>query len=848
VNVINHLSTLETAGLVRLAQVTPDLEYLFRHTLVQDAAYASLLQQDQSRLHLRVAEALEEIYPGRIDDISPTLARHFECGGDPEQAVAHYRRAAEHALASFANNEATSYCKAALQLIDQLANPTELRCSLQHILGEALYVQGELAKAREAWRAAITTYLKLGNLDQAAHLYARSGRAAWFEHDLPLSLAICEEGLQEVAEAPESPGKASLIHETGRALFFNGQAEQAIDPVRKAYKMGERLAAAGIPGAVAVQADALTTLGLLPGLSPTEIIEHQKQAVELAESAGLYAIATRAHINLGSAYREYENNPDKCRFHFMRSAELSRRRGALQEEAFALVAVLNLLANIGNLDELDRMLPEAEKLVANLPNPGQVLYTLKASQAMAIGMRGRWKEALPFLLQSRIETREHGDHKMSLGFSDVIIQVVQELYQLGQIEDLEMALQVMEEDLPLVLAELANSPHGDTAFWFLAHTIGLLVSSGRIPEAQAHLDTLKKIVDPSQDLLMLPLHEAEIEILLGLGKLNDALEKYEQIGRSSLRINPYFYARTLTRWAETLIQRGEVEDLERSQSLLLEALDIFQKLKALPFIAQVEQLLQLSRRQTMAQAVEQRKIDQELAQARRVQASFLPENPPALPGWEIAVAFHPARQTSGDFYDFITLPDGHVALAISDVADKGMGAALYMASARSLLRAYLADFPGQPLEVIQRSNQRLTSDTHGGLFVTLFFGILNPQTGELLYVNAGHNPPCLFQPGLPPQTLTKTGIPLGIFEDANWKMAHTDMPPGSLFVLYTDGVTETIDANENQFGEERLLTAIEAGLAGSVSEICAHVLTEITAHRGTGPQTDDLTLMVIRRM
>ena len=140
----------------------------------------------------------------------------------------------------------------------------------------------------------------------------------------------------------------------------------------------------------------------------------------------------------------------------------------------------------------------------------------------------------------------------------------------------------------------------------------------------------------------------------------------------------------------------------------------------------------------------QQKVTQELAQAGRLQGSFLPIQPPNLPGWEIAVCLRPARSTSGDYYDFIELPNGSMGLVIADVADKGIGAALFMASTRTLLRAYTAEYDSQPDRALAAANHRITTDTHGGLFITLVYAILNPVTGELLYSNAGHNPPLLF--------------------------------------------------------------------------------------------------------
>jgi hypothetical protein len=135
---------------------------------------------------------------------------------------------------------------------------------------------------------------------------------------------------------------------------------------------------------------------------------------------------------------------------------------------------------------------------------------------------------------------------------------------------------------------------------------------------------------------------------------------------------------------------------------------------------------------------------QELALAGRVQASLLPGAPPAILGWQAAATWKPARETSGDFYDFVSLPDGRIGIVIADVVDKGMGAALLMALSRTLIRSYAVDYPDHPEELLRVANQRIISDIRSGLFVTMFYGIIDPVSGSLTYCNAGHPPPYLF--------------------------------------------------------------------------------------------------------
>jgi serine phosphatase RsbU (regulator of sigma subunit)/DNA-binding NarL/FixJ family response regulator len=259
--------------------------------------------------------------------------------------------------------------------------------------------------------------------------------------------------------------------------------------------------------------------------------------------------------------------------------------------------------------------------------------------------------------------------------------------------------------------------------------------------------------------------------------------------------------------------------------------------------------------QVYAQTLAQQRVEQELALAGQIQASFLPEVLPDLPGWQIAATLEPARETSGDFYDFIALPDGRLGVLIADVANKGMGAALYMALCRTLLRTYAAEHPTQPELVLSATNRRLLMDARAGLFVTAFYGVIDPASGMLAYCNAGHNPPLFLsaQDGNLIRELHRTGMALGAVEDQSWQQSTVQIAPGDLLLLYTDGITEAQDPNGSFFGADRLLGSLQASLHSSKGETAGAqsiqdaLLAEIHAFVSSAPQFDDITLVVIAR-
>ena len=250
-----------------------------------------------------------------------------------------------------------------------------------------------------------------------------------------------------------------------------------------------------------------------------------------------------------------------------------------------------------------------------------------------------------------------------------------------------------------------------------------------------------------------------------------------------------------------------------------------------------------------AQSLELQRVTQELKWAGSIQSSLLPYSFPNIPGWQLALTLKPAGETSGDFFDVIPLGNEKIGLVIADVLDKGIGPALYMAISRTLIRTYAIELDSQPDTVFFATNERILSDTNSNLFVTAFYGILDPESGELTYCNAGHNPPYLVSSnnseGI--QELGRNAIPIGITKDATWGNNTITLLPGDALILYTDGIPEAQNESGELFGEKSLLDVIRANQGKSAGDLQASILDAVHKFVEDAPQYDDITIMVLVR-
>jgi DNA-binding NarL/FixJ family response regulator len=246
----------------------------------------------------------------------------------------------------------------------------------------------------------------------------------------------------------------------------------------------------------------------------------------------------------------------------------------------------------------------------------------------------------------------------------------------------------------------------------------------------------------------------------------------------------------------------------------------------------------------------QETLTHELTIAGQIQTSILPEQAPTLPGWDISARLEPARETSGDFYDFIPLTDRKWGVVVADVTDKGIGAALFMVLSSTLIRTYTSRFPTLPGLALNAVSNRILTDTGGSMFVTALYGILEPFTGRFIYANAGHPPGYLisYQRGRETvESLRSTGMALGVLEQAQWKQRVVKLAPGDVLILYTDGVIEAENPEGEFFGEERLLDVALTMTNHSAREIQETLLDAVHSFVGSTPQQDDIALIIIRR-
>jgi sigma-B regulation protein RsbU (phosphoserine phosphatase) len=250
-------------------------------------------------------------------------------------------------------------------------------------------------------------------------------------------------------------------------------------------------------------------------------------------------------------------------------------------------------------------------------------------------------------------------------------------------------------------------------------------------------------------------------------------------------------------------------------------------------------------------AVEKGRLERELQMARQVQLSLLPSEVPETPGWEFAALWLPARQVAGDYYDFIPGQNGQLGMVVADVSDKGMPAALFMALSRSIVRASL-DANLSAADSIQRANRLICQDSTSGMFITLFYALLDPRAGRITFVNAGHNPALFCRRGDRPgqgaiYRQARTGMALGVEAETSYEQRVLAFDPGDFLVMYTDGITDSVDPQGQSFGMDRLENLVLAHRDESAQQIRAALEMAIQDFTGGAPGFDDITLLIVRR-
>lgn len=282
---------------------------------------------------------------------------------------------------------------------------------------------------------------------------------------------------------------------------------------------------------------------------------------------------------------------------------------------------------------------------------------------------------------------------------------------------------------------------------------------------------------------------------------------------------------------------GFLEALAGSVSIALENARFYRQLRAQ--VAALEKAVQ-EHNELLA-------LRRELRIARDIQRSILPRAFPDSGRFELFAAMTPANEVGGDFYDFFLLDDGRLGVVIGDVSGKGVPAALFMAVTRTLLRSTVAG-TSSPAACLRQVNRLIGLENEQGMFVTLFYGVLDLDSGAFDYCNAGHNPPWVLRASGRVEALPATGDPvLGAFDDAPYHDASRVLAPGDALFLYTDGVTEGMNAADEPFTDERLEKELRAVAQQGCEQVVGHVVARVQQHATGCDASDDITAMALRR-
>ncbi len=299
-----------------------------------------------------------------------------------------------------------------------------------------------------------------------------------------------------------------------------------------------------------------------------------------------------------------------------------------------------------------------------------------------------------------------------------------------------------------------------------------------------------------------------------------------------------------------LVFRGRVIGVFDVQSPELDAFttddrDFLSSLAAIASVAIANARSHAEAIRSREQMAIRRQLEREMALGRAIQQQLLPKADPVIAGYEVAGMNLPTLTISGDFFDYLELPAGHLGFAVADVSGKGVPAALLAASLQGTLRSHVENIYSIST-IVERANNSLARGTEPENFATLFYGVLDPR-GPLTYVNAGHNPPLLLRANGDIERLMEGGTILGTFPDLTFSEGWTSIEPGDYLVAYTDGLSDAMHGEE-PFDEKRIIETAMKTRGAPARVMASMLITEADSFSGPGPAQDDMTVVVLRRL
>jgi len=862
---LEQLNKLEIADLVQVEQVKPELIYQFRHVLLHHAVYTSMDEKEKIKIHHLVGTKLENHYTDQTEKIASQLAHHFIQGHHPQKALQYLRLAGQIALDAYASIEAESCLTQAINI----TKDKQTLAQLYQDLGLSLANQSRHTEAVQAWEKALPLHQELGNLDQLARIYAHMARSTWGGlslEDRRKSLDICLEGLKAVQGAPESTEIAYLIHETGRAYAFNMRHAEAKDYAEKALAMAEHL------NAYDVQVEALTTLAILPSIDFDQSVKFLKQAIKISENHHLYGSGARAYNNLSSINQSLVNFRN-ARKYSLKSAALSEKSSLSINTIMVNQGVIACSLWLGEFDGIEKSFAEMRHILDDYPNP----YDRNKLNQLFVEsgyhrVKANFVKAAEILTTLIEESRAVEDYARVLEGIRALVDISIEQYLLdgekpfdidivGVINDLNNALE-LGQDIPFqtiaavhCLFSTLYAIQGD----FAESEKAVKHAQEKYDQIESYIHNLWQLskynIQPSLTTLHRPAREyitlTKARLELARGNHGQAIAYYtECIEKFNQQEAKWWEARTKLELGSAYLQCKDPEDIELAQTAFREARITFNDLNIEYYANLAIEKLRQVRNISRAQVLAHKKLTLELAEAGRIQHSFIPTVSPLIENFQISGVLLSAREMSGDFYDYYHLDENRLGIVIADVADKGAGAALYMAMSRSLLRTYVVEAQLPMEQALAEVNRRLLNDTPNGIFLTLFLGVLVPKTGQFTYINAGHNPPYFItesQGQLAVTPLEKTGALVGIFPDSTWETKQIEFHPGDTLILYTDGITEAQNLSGDYYEGGQFISSLKTNFRLEAESYRNAILKNVLSFTGDAPRLDDITLVILKR-
>ncbi|MGW8226808.1 MAG: AAA family ATPase, partial [Anaerolineales bacterium] len=533
------------------------VEYLFKHDILREVAYESVIKRLRKTYHGLVADWLIKNSSDRIGEFYGLIAEHFLLAGREEEACQYFYLAGDSALASYANSEAENYYRQA----SDLSPSDHLRADLLTGLGESLHRQGITREASSFWQEAINLYELSGNYDRMANVYARLSILLWESEDYLKPWQVCQEGLIKMEGKPDSPGYANLLAEAGRTALFRNISDQVIPLCQRALQMAERV------GDLDVAANAKLTLAF----RERDIREQTKiyeEVIAETEANNLLRTAARAHNNLGVLLSNWIDNHSALQ-HYYRAAEIWQQIcdiAPMMDVALSNVIFTSIW--LGNLDVYEDKITGflAQTPISETHREKElVLYeTYKKISSLA---KGKWIEALD-MLRARVKDRREKGYFHPLANNNVwLADTILELNRFGYLDEVSEAEKAMKENIEINWNILASQ--------FTLVTI--FTRQGKYSEASSLLkNTEEDFNDLRTNEYKVELSRARCELAQAEGRWNEAIDACETFIEICQNCGQYWeLARKLIDLGDIYVSRNNPGDLERARQTYQQSLDMF---------------------------------------------------------------------------------------------------------------------------------------------------------------------------------------------------------------------------------------------------------------------------------